>query len=264
MIMIGVPCYDERVHMQLANALLHELGEPLCPTFTVTFKASSLLAFCHNLLLCNALNARAQGVTHLLICHADVVPKPGFLKTLYEEMIFNGAGIMAGVLPIKDGNGLTSTALLEDAGQVKQRGPRDFRRRRVTLKELEQLPETFAACDLAKLWGVTARKPVLLVNTGLLLIDVCQPFAELLNFQINDAVWRGDDGQFYPDVESEDWAFSRMAAELNVKVCATRKVQAYHVGRENFPNFGAWGKLDVDTIGLPWRNGHNLSETIQT
>jgi hypothetical protein len=253
-ILVGIPTYDEKIQVGLAGALLGEAHRSDCPHFTIAFKASSLLAFAHNALLCTALNNRSQGITHLLIIHSDVLPEPGFVKILLDEMSATGAGVCSGVLAIKDSNGLTSTALLPDLALAQQPGPREYRRRRVTLRELDKLPETFNARDVAELFQEPGGSPVLLVNTGLMLIDVRQTWVETAHFNITDTIWQNDEGLYYADVEPEDWAFSRLAAEAGATVVATRKVKARHAGRMTFPNAGGWGEWDSDRAGLPGRS----------
>jgi hypothetical protein len=261
--LVGIPTYDEKIQVGLAGALLGEAHRSDCPHFTIAFKASSLLAFAHNALLCMALNNRSQGITHLLIIHSDVLPEPGFMKILHDEMSATGAGVCSGVLPIKDSNGLTSTALLQDLSLTQQPGPREFRRRRVTMREMDKLPETFDARDLAEFFGEEGshtglpQQPALLVNTGLMLIDVRQTWVQSVHFNITDTIWKNDQGLYYADVEPEDWAFSRLAAECGATVIATRKVRARHAGRALFPNHGGWGEWDSDQAGLPGHAAQN-------
>jgi hypothetical protein len=248
-ILIGVPTYDDSVKVGLAQAIMQEGQQPGCPPYTVTFKASSLLAFAHNSLLCIALNNRPT-ISHLLINHADIVPDPGYLKTLYDEMLRTGAGVVSVLMPLKDRKGLTSTALLPDFAAADWNSrPRTYTRRRVTLHEAMTLPETFGVNELAACFGQTAETAALLVNTGLMLIDVQQAWAERVHFEINDAIDRAEAGNFVADVEPEDWHFSRQLAQLGVKAVCTRKVKAIHVGRANFPNSEAWGEWQHDQNG---------------
>jgi hypothetical protein len=248
-ILIGIPTYDDTVKAGLTQAIMQEGQTPGCPPYTVAFKASSLLAFAHNSLLCTALNNRSQ-ISHLLINHADVVPDPGYLKTLYDEMLMTGAGVVSVLMPLKDRKGLTSTALLPDYARADWAiRPRTYTRQRVTMSEAMTLPETFGAAEVAQVFGKPAEGAALLVNTGLMLIDVQQPWAEQAHFEINDAIDRNADGKFIADVEPEDWNFSRQLAVLGVKVVCTRKVKAIHVGRANFPNDAAWGEWQHDQNG---------------
>lgn len=250
-ILIGIPTYDHMFMIGLHQAIVTEGQQPGTPPYKVAVKASSLLAFAHNALLCTALNNRPQ-ISHLLINHADVVPETGYLRLMYEEMLRTDAGVVSAVIPIKDTKGLTSTALLPDvAGMEWTQQPRNYRRRRLTMHEVMTLPETFEACDVAQLFGEPAERAALLVNTGLMLIDVQQPWSEQIHFQINDAVYRDDKGKFVADVESEDWFFSRRLAQLGVKAVATRKVKVAHYGRAPYANDSAWGEWEHDQDGGP-------------
>jgi hypothetical protein len=249
-ILIGVPTYDHTLLAGLHQMLTTEGQQPGAPPYKVAIKASSLLAFAHNALLCTALNNR-PAISHLLICHSDVVPDPGFLRVMYEEMLRTEAGVVSAVIPIKDSKGLTSTALLPEAAQAEWiRQPRRYKRRRLTMREVMTLPATFEARDVAQLFGEGPERAALLVNTGLMLIDL-QPWSEQIYFQINDAVYCDERGKFVADVEPEDWFFSRQLAQLGVKAVATRKVKVAHYGRAPFANDSAWGDWEHDQDGGP-------------
>lgn len=264
--LIGVPSYDDTIRSGLALSFMGEMRHAGCPNYTVACKQSSLLALAHNELLCIALNNRPE-ITHLLIVHADILPDPGYLAQMHRDMIESKADILGAIVPIKDAKGLTSTALLPRIGGEDAQGRREFRRRRLSIKEAARLPDIFDAGDLNHLFGDAAEEPVLLVNTGMMLIDVTQPFAEKIHFEINDAIFRGDDGAFYADVEPEDWYFSRQAARSGARVCVTRRVHLRHVGRANFPNTGEWGEWENDrawTMPETRKNGQRAPEMAVT
>ena len=244
-ILIGVPTYDDRVMSGLAMALMGEQHQPRCVPYSVAFKQASLLAFAHNELLCIALNNRPD-ITHLLLIHADVLPVPGFIGQMWDDMVRANADVLSALLPIKDTKGLTSTALLPSLAEARRPGRREYKRRRLTMQESEQLPEVFTVTDLQKLFSEPSEDAALLVNTGLMLIDVRKPWIEQAHFEINDAIYRNEAGLFYPDVEPEDWHFSRQIADLGVRVAVTRRVQARHVGRMNYPNQTPWGEWAHD------------------
>jgi len=255
-ILVGIPTYDDKVISGLAAALMGELAQPECPPYTVAFKQASLLAFGHNALLVIALNNR-PAITHLLLVHSDVVPEAGFIKQMLSDMEEAKADLLGAILPIKDSKGLTSTALLTDSHEIDQLGRRDCRRRRLTIKESARLPDVFDCADLQKFFDDHSTKPALLVNTGLLLIDVRKPWVEKCHFEINDDIFKNDDGLYYADVEPEDWHFARQAAGQGARVCVTRRIKAQHIGRQNYPNGGGWGKWEHDenqtplTVGAP-------------
>lgn len=188
---------------------------------------SSLLCHTFNHLWAQALMARTtHKVTHFLMLHSDIIPlEPNWLSVLYHEMQRVGGSVISAVSPIKDRRGLTSTALETDSVWAP---------RRLTMKEVLKMPETFTSDDL-------------LVNTGMLLVDICQPWVNDIVFNIRDGMLRNEEAtDFIPTVEPEDWAFSRAAKKAGVRVYATRKVKILHQGSFRYPNFGAWGSWDTD------------------
>jgi hypothetical protein len=244
-VLIGVPTYDDKVNTGLAAALIAEGALPHCPVYTVAFKAVSLLALGHNELLCLALNNRPD-ISHLLIVHADILPDRGFLIQMLSDMEEAHADVLGAIVPIKDGHGLTSTAYLPHLGPPDAQGRYEFRRRRLTIKEATRLPDLFDVHDIQHLFSDDSPDGVLLVNTGLLLLDVRQPFAERVHFEINDAIFTNGDGKFIADVEPEDWYFSRQCALAGARVCVTRRVGLRHIGSARFPNKTTWGEWDTD------------------
>jgi len=236
MIILGVPTYDSRMHNQLAMALLNELYQPDVPQFSVITNHSSLLARGFNELYCHALNRRPE-VTHFLMIHADVIPEPGFVGQLSREMERTGADVLSAVLPLKDNRGLTSTGLDDPTVEMEPR--------RISMAEVQQLPETFDSRDVTKLFNDAPNRSILLVNSGLMLVDLRKAWVQECWFAINDLVVNRD-GKFQPETESEDWFFSRRAQELGVRVMATRTVKARHAGEIKFPNWGAWGSHQQD------------------
>lgn len=206
----------------------------------VSVRASSfsLLTMNFNSLYCGALNARADGVTHFAMLHADVECEPGWLDVLFRELVRHDADLVSAVVPIKDARGLTSTALTRDAGDP-------FRvDRRITLRELDALPETFD--------GPACGDPgyFLLANTGCWVCRLDRPWCERVCFTVRDRIARNDKGEWEPHVEPEDWGFSKQLHRLGGRVLATKKVRATHHGEAGFRNHGpAWGEWERDRVG---------------
>jgi hypothetical protein len=203
-------------------------------TFTVFHRShgSSLLADSFNRLWCQALNARAQGVTHFAMLHADIVPRAGWLGVLLRELLAHSADLVSAVVPIKSIDGVTSTAI---------DSPNPFEvERRLTMAEVMQLPRTFSAADC----GYPDR--ALLVNSGCWIADIRKPWAEQVRFQISNAITKNAAGQFESQVMSEDWDFSRQLHRLGATVLATRKVVLEHVGPHCYGNASAWGTKPID------------------
>ncbi len=240
---IGIPSYDRMMHVGLCDALLNEVSAG-GPAFTVTSKASSLLAFGCNSLWCDALNGRDK-ITHFMMIHADVIPVGvGFMGKMLSEMEAQEADILSVVLPIKSQDGLTSTALLARDDPL---GPRRLHRRRITMQELSQLPDTFDSDDVSRLFNLYFKDvPCLLANTGLMLVDLSGDWVEHAYFEINDTIYKNANGRFVADVEPEDWHFSRLAQKAGARIYATSKIKAQHAGHGLFPNWGAWGTTEHD------------------
>ena len=124
-----------------------------------------------NIFFATALNAQefdGWDITHIFTMHNDVVPEVGYLDILMDEIERTGADFLSVLLPIKDLNGLSSTAIdsVDNPFCVE---------RRITMTEAYQLPETFDAADC----GYPDR--ALLVNTGLFLMDWTKDWRKLTN-----------------------------------------------------------------------------------
>jgi hypothetical protein len=187
---------------------------------------SSLLAYGFNKLWTHALAERKNGLTHFLMLHADVVPwSDGWLSQLHQEMERIGAQVLSAVSPLKDWTGLTSTAI--DGEPI----------RRLTMTEIMARPESFTDPDL-------------MVNTGMLLVDMRGDWVEQVYFTIKDGLRKNPDGSYTVLCEGEDWSFSRQVRRLGIALWATRKVRLMHVGQGYFPNFQQWGTETRDHEGL--------------
>jgi hypothetical protein len=186
---------------------------------------ASCLAWCFNQAWCMALNLRAIGeITHFLLIHSDVRPRDAtWFDTLLGEMVEHRADVMSAIIPIKNEEGLTSTALDTDPWQPM----------RLTQKQIHKYPRTWSA-------------PELLFNTGLLLIDMSGDWVEKAFFTINDKIERDEKtGLWKAYVQPEDWNFSRQCRALGVRAFVTRAVTVDHYGTSHWPSDRIWGK-DAD------------------
>lgn len=193
-----------------------------------TFVSGSLLARGFNQLWCWALNA--GNVDYFAMQHSDVEPPDGWLNALIGELEDHDLDVLSVVIPIKSPAGLTSTALHKEGDNWQPLC-------RLTMKEIHQLPRTFTSEDVGH---------PLLVNTGLW---VCRfgEWAKHVHFEINDRIIYSKSNERYePQVESEDWYFSRLCHELGLKVGATRRMQVNHRGSTLYPNWNAWGSQEFD------------------
>jgi hypothetical protein len=199
---------------------------------------ASLLAHNFNLLWCQALNSRREKeLTHFAMHHADIGSPPGWLDTILAEMERVDADMMSVVVPIKDKRGLSSTAVFDNKTQEIKR---------LTMKEIFTLPETFTIEDAGHFLNDTADQDKrLLLNTGLWAIRFDDKRVEQLSFTINDQIIN-DSGRFKAHVFSEDWLFSLKAHDLGLRLFATRKVPVTHQGGAWFNNREPWGTWDID------------------
>jgi hypothetical protein len=185
---------------------------------------SSLLCQGFNMLWAAALTLHEHGIAdYFLMHHDDVeVTTPGWLDVMVREMRSAGAAVLSAVVAIKDDSGDTSTAL-ETGNQ--------WAPRRLSLAECHAREETWTESGL-------------LVNTGLMLVDLARPefhaadeSGELrFSFAIQDRIVRQPDGSLRVQTRPEDWEFSRRCRRHLLPVYATRKVEAIHHGDRGHTN----------------------------
>lgn len=238
-VLVGVPTYNGQVDARQALYLFAARRDNLITD--VRTRSLSLLAYCFNSLWCEALNDKTYD--YFLLLHADIVPTApiGWLSKLIQEATNARADLLSAVVPIKNQDGLTSTALQTEQHAIP---------RRLTLHEVMQLPATFAAADVAKQFGYpddTAQQ--LLVNTGCMLMDLRRNRDkwEQMYFRITDRIEKRN-GKFVPLVDPEDWDFSRQAHAQGLKVAVTRAVTLLHNGSADYSSAGVWGNLEHDTL----------------
>jgi len=204
----------------------------VAPSMTWT----SLLPYTFNLLWTGAINGR-PALTHFAMLHDDIIPAAGWLDVLLEELETNDADLVSAVVPIKDGRGLTSTAV--------DCNPDKWNPRRLTMHEICGLPDTFGTEHVGG--------PILL-NTGCWLARIDRPWAESVRFRQQDEIRKGESGLFEAHTIPEDWDFSRQLHERGAKILATRKVKLHH-SMPGFTNERPWGAWKTDEgyekIGIP-------------
>ncbi len=203
---------------------------------------SSLLARGFNTLWSTALNYAAQGkVTHFAMLHSDVAPEPYWLDKLIDLSTEHEADVLSVVIPLKGNEGTTSTGI---SYNDKTWEPE----KRFTIREVCTFPEVFTATDIGY-----AGQP-LLVNTGCWIADVRKPWCTAVDdsgclksfFTINDRVrWDDERNTWQPEVEPEDWFFSRSLHGAGCRVMATTAIKVEHVGDASYSNQGEWG-VEVD------------------
>ena len=218
--LLALPSHDGRIHMQILPAVLRASAHGLGGIKVIQ---SSILTKAFNQLWCEALNAKDKGITHFCMLHSDIAPEDFFLDKLHDIMSGVGADILSVVSPMKNHEGLTSTALESES---------TTRPSRFTMKQIMAGPETFTHDDL-------------LVNTGLMLCDLRKPWAKKVCFRFKDAIVWDEKGARAENIP-EDWQFSLDAKSEGATVYATRAVKLVHWGQQAYPNDSAWGQLDYD------------------
>jgi len=242
-VFLACPLYDGRLDAGAARSLFSTASQQRLHVIPAPQTASLLSANC-NSLWCAALNAREESnVKWFAMLHADIEPDWWWLDTLFAEAERHGADLLAAVVPLKDGTGLTSTAIARP-------GSRYLPFCRLTMRQVrhELFPETFgiveAADALERLPGelrvAGVPREALLVNTGCFVCRLDRPWCERVWFTINDAIEQVN-GKWAVKTQSEDWTFSRMAAEQGAKVMATRILPLAHKGSGQFHSTLAWG-----------------------
>lgn len=207
-----------------------------CQIIPIHAEGSAAL-FNHNVLFAEALKMHRAGIVdYLVIHHADVeILTHRWLDIMVEEQKRTGAALLSVVCSKKTNTGHSNMAISTNCvwlGRV------------LMLQETWDLPGTFCITDTN--WP--ARQ--LLVNTGLMLIDLARPewWTEIEStdgekelkfcFRMHDRI-KVTDGELAPQFASEDWNFSRYAAEMNLPVYATTKIQVGHHGAMRFNNWEA-------------------------
>ncbi len=242
-VLLGLPSYDGRLDGEMATVAM--CGSSRSRKVYLSRASSSLLCQCFNGLWTEALNSREErGLKWFAMLHSDIIPEPWWIDKLIAEAEEHNADVMSAVVPIKNGDGATSTAIENPSNQWEPL-------LRLMLKQVNHpsFPRTFNAagahCGLANLpeplRAITPMNARLLGNTGCFVARLDRPWAEKVRFTINDHIYRGDDGKFNVACMSEDWNFSLDVAALGGEVYATTKVALKHRGATDYSSSGVWG-----------------------
>ncbi len=256
---VACPTYDGTIHGTTAMSMM-SAAKKHAP---VRFRVGSASLLCHNFnsLWCTAMNDPL--ITHFAMIHADIAAQFYWLDTMIDIMDERELTVLSALVPMKTGDGLTSTAL--DTPENRRQGP--TQQRRLTMREAYRLPETFDVGDVCDLFGTDrftfyAGNPgngafapkvarALLFNTGLMVVDLAQ-FRELKpnafpGFDITSRIVREADGSLAVSTEPEDWAFSRWCATQGLSTAVTRAVRVDHQGGHvSQVNDRPWGEWDCD------------------
>jgi SAM-dependent methyltransferase len=199
-----------------------------------TRPASSVLTEAHNSGWCDALNMSPRP-RYFAQQHSDVHSVPGWIDVMVDELEASGAGLLAAVVAIKDTRGLSSTTVFDPVKRW---------HRRLTMREVYTLPETFGVEDIP--WAREVPGAILCTNTGLWVCRFDGDWVEKIRFTITDHIFKNEQGLWEPAFWPEDWQFAEDAAKLGVVVKATRKIVVGHVGGFSFKNDKGWGSEHHD------------------
>lgn len=216
---LGIPTHDGRVQNEVVNAILVG-GKTLTNS---QIEGGSALTFNFNNCYANALNARRHGITHFAMLHSDIaVTTANWCDRMVEIMEREKADVLSVIMPLKVvGEDKTSTAIEEPDDN-----PLGFKARKLTLRE----------CAAR---GTTWTDPNLLLNTGLMLVDIRKPWAEEVWFEFQDKIDSVEENgvkRFFPVSIAEDYGFSRMVRAAGGKLVVTQEIPAWHCGGGRFSN----------------------------
>lgn len=231
LVLLAIPSYDGWYCDGAAEAFYNTPTVGKCD-IQRTRGRSSFLTKTFNDLWCAALNRRALGFTHFAMIHADIGPiTPGWVDVLVSELERLDADMVSAVAPIKTPHGWTSTAVALNDDDP-------WLRRRLTMKEVYDLPETFGADDVGG---------PLLLNTGLWVCRLDRPWCEQVCFDTLNRIVKKD-GVWHTEAISEDWLFSAALNRLGCKLYATRKVTLAHDGGGEYKTDHVWGTQERDEV----------------
>jgi GT2 family glycosyltransferase len=187
-------------------------------------ETSSLLTWNMNRILARALNSDRKKVTHLCILHTDIEVEQLWLDKMMKIMEEKKADIVSVAMPLKNGKKDTSTAIYE-----KNQDRKPARTvTRLTMEDIEKRGGTFT-------------EEGLLVNTGLMLIDMRGNWFDGSKFTMEDVISKDEQGIYHAHIFPEDWEFSHQAALKGASIWVTNEIQAWHHGG------GRWGNQLVES-----------------
>jgi hypothetical protein len=184
----------------------------------------SMTPHAFNQLWAGALDARDAGeLSHLAMIHADVCPRNSWLDTLWREMHAVKADVISAVVAIKSIHRDTSTAIgdADDPWRIN---------RKVRVIDYHGHPTTFTAAD------VCDPGEALLINTGLMLIDLQRDWWDGFAWQWHTRIGRRDDGTRRAEIRTEDYEMSRYVQANGGTVAATWAVEVDHIGPYRWSN----------------------------
>ena len=235
-IYLGVPTYDGQIHYGVHRSIVSASAQP--GNITSAFVQSSALTRGFNMLWCAALDG---GFDYFVMLHADIeVRTKRWLDILLEQL--GTADVISAASPLKDASGLTSTGIERIDPEAQPHTIELRQPRRLTLRELADLPSTFTAAEVATVFGLPGwTQHRLVVNTGCLVVRLDRDWTKQLVWTDGDAIIQTDGGRHVVFIP-EDWQFSRTAQMLGADVLATKAVEIVHHGTSVWSSWANYGQ----------------------
>jgi hypothetical protein len=205
-IFLGIPTYDGQMCGGAVYPIVVAASEY---QIHLMVNSSSLLPQNFNMLWCAFVESDCD---YFVMLHSDIQPDVEFVKKLVDRS--KDFDVVSAVSPIKDDSGDTSTAMFQ--GDTI---------RRLSMKDIDSLPETFTTKDVHERLGLEGK---LVLNTGCWIAkrgDWCEKFP---GFSTSCMIKEGK-----PISLTEDWRFSLWAYDQGLKLAATQ-IPLTHYGTKGW------------------------------
>jgi protein-L-isoaspartate O-methyltransferase len=194
-----------------------------------------------NTMFAQCLAMRDAGkLTHMAMIHSDISADHGWVDVLSEEMCLTRAAVVSAVVAIKDPDDDRSSTAIGTVGD-----PWDIKRY-IHMRERGAIPETFTTADVCE------PDEVLLINTGVMLIDLREDFwtdcdgeGNVFAFQVGNRIIVDEDGKLKPQFEPEDWKMSRELHARGVPYASTFRPLTRHIGVDIWENRPGVGRINA-------------------
>lgn len=172
--------------------------------------------------------------------HSDIGAEMGWLSKMWTIMNRVNADFLSVVVPIKNNEGWTSTAIHDAKTKAI---------RRLSLKQCFAYPPTFCMSDIGP------EEDCLCPNSGLWICRANLPQWEhideegrlIFHWECKDAITRNEERKIYETKGlSEDWHAGLMMKSLGIKVYCTTEVRCTHYGMGAWDNHTPWGTAESE------------------
>jgi hypothetical protein len=251
-ICLTMPLYDGTLHIGAANGFF-EFPSQQHEVYRIT-SSGSLISLNCNTLLIETLNKQAlRGYELFAMLHSDIEPEKYWLDTLVNELYASGADFISAVVPVKWGNGTTSTAIAHPDSLTSVSCY-------ITQSQINHpsFPVTFgidecvsALAELPIGLRVAAPKTALLCNTGCMVCRLDRPWFQSrppsVWFDERNAIASNEKNMCSRTSISEDQFFSLAITQQGGKVVATKAIKLTHWGTFGYKSDQTWGLPTAST-----------------